>query len=149
MKTLHSLSDLTQYGVAVLTGEADRLGQRMLCDLSERGRDLVARFLGCPELDCFALPWNSSVGEVPAVSSVMLGRAALQELMLFAMTTDAAHAAVVRHPDGTLVGLGADDPYLERYRQLAAGMGYTIYTTLRSLNSQADRNMHVMTGRTV
>lgn len=51
--TLHSLADLSQFGVGILTGEADPFGMRLLCDLTEDGRDLVCAYLGATTSTAF------------------------------------------------------------------------------------------------
>jgi hypothetical protein len=52
MIVVESLRDLEQFGIIALTGEADALNYRILCDLTEQGRSLVAeafRLAACPE----------------------------------------------------------------------------------------------------
>lgn len=46
MKIIKTFSDLEPYGIKPLTGEACRVGRRVLCDLDDRGRKIVADMLG-------------------------------------------------------------------------------------------------------
>lgn len=70
-------------GINVLTGEACRLGQRLLCDLTEDAKGLVQQYFGA-EMK-FDKNNNSMVGDEPAVASVMMGRDTLREIAVFGM----------------------------------------------------------------
>ncbi len=70
-------------GINVLTGEACRLGQRLLCDLTEDAKALVQQYFGA-EIK-FDKNNNSMVGDEPAVASMMLGRDTLREIAVFGM----------------------------------------------------------------
>lgn len=48
MSYFGNLHDLQKYGINLLTGEADRLCLRVLCDVSEQGHTLLADFFGLP-----------------------------------------------------------------------------------------------------
>ena len=48
MKTVTCFNDLAAYGIEPLTGEACGLGYRILCDVTERGRNVVGKALGIP-----------------------------------------------------------------------------------------------------
>lgn len=148
MKTLHSLADLSTYGVGILTGEACSFGLRLLCDLTDPGWDLVAAYLGGPELDCFPPNWNSSVAGQPAVASVMLTRAALSDLCVFALFYR-ENATVVLERGGTYIGLSPSDEYYDKYEDIvnAPSSGYTVYRKLAH-RTDGGRNQHALTGRT-
>jgi hypothetical protein len=64
---LHDWHDLRQFGVEALTGEACRVGTRILCDLTPAGAGIVCDLLGISE-GTLADSWNSG----KAVSSIML-----------------------------------------------------------------------------
>ena len=103
MKTIYTLQDLEPYGVNLLTGEADRLSFRILCDLNEDGCALVSDYLGQPRDTKYADNWNSTVNGQPAIGSVMLSADTLWELARFALlTVDRFDAS-----DGRLVAGGA------------------------------------------
>jgi hypothetical protein len=57
MKTIDSWEKLIPYGIDPLTSEACGLSYRLLCDVTERGKTVLARMFGIPELT-LATPWN-------------------------------------------------------------------------------------------
>ena len=149
MKTLHSLADLSTYGVGILTGEACHYGLRILCDLTENGRDLVAAFMGAPEMDCFEENWNTSIAGVRAVSSVMLTRHTLADLCVFAMFfVEKADVVLVR--GDSVMGLQCTHEYYDRYMAIVnePNSGYTVYRKAAQAHRDG-RNLHTMTGRTL
>lgn len=150
MKVLTQFSGLQQFGINPLTGEACAYGLRILCDLTEKGADLVRSFLGAPELDCFPQNWNSvTAGEGErCVCSVLLPRSAMRDLMIFALFAEDECSEVLVSVEG-IYGLQPHDEYRERYLELAAERPtqYTVYT--RPQRATAGRNVHLFTGRTV
>lgn len=48
MKSCSTLKNLEQFGIKVLTGEADALGFRILCDLDEQGVQVFKECFGIP-----------------------------------------------------------------------------------------------------
>jgi hypothetical protein len=48
VKSINNWDDLREFGINALTGEADRTGQRILCDLNKEGRRIVYDLLGIP-----------------------------------------------------------------------------------------------------
>ncbi len=80
MKTISSLRDLEGYGIRPLTGEADALSYRALCDLTEEGRALVAETYGVLPSG-FPENWNSG-----AVASCMLPYDAWRHIAPIALT---------------------------------------------------------------
>ena len=146
MKTLQSTRDLQDFGINPLTGEACKFGMRVLCDLTEKGRDLVCVFLGGEMIDGFPENWNTQVGNEKAVSSVMLTHRALSDLMVFALLRD--HPVVLVR-GGSAVGLVEADTYYQSYLAIATDptSGYTIYRNPHAA-SPTTRNEHAFTGRT-
>ncbi|MGA2258279.1 MAG: hypothetical protein ABSG53_26735 [Thermoguttaceae bacterium] len=67
----HCLNDLRRFGVELLTGEADNLGFRVLCDLTAKGRELVAETYSLFSTG-FRENWNNGSRRDPHVASVML-----------------------------------------------------------------------------
>ena len=60
MKTIGNLYDgLRLYGINPLTGEACPFGQRVLCDLTPRGKKIVFDLLGIPPTIPLSENWNS------------------------------------------------------------------------------------------
>lgn len=78
MKSCNSFRDLAQFGIKSLTGEADALGFRILCDLDEQGVRVFKECFGIPhserhydgakcKIHGLAENWNSG-----SIASVML-----------------------------------------------------------------------------
>ena len=70
MKSCNSFRDLAQFGIKSLTGEADALGFRILCDLDEQGVRVFKECFGMPHQGDqvgLAENWNSG-----SIASVML-----------------------------------------------------------------------------
>lgn len=150
MKTIYTLQDLQPYGVNLLTGEADRLSFRILCDLNEDGCALVSDYLGLPRDTKYADNWNSRVGEKPALGSVMLSADTLWELARFALLTVDRFDAVIKA--NGLLGLNYDEPHATWPLQQAGSNLHFIYRNYAKGSSApgvGSRNTHTMTGRTL
>ncbi len=156
MKYLSNHSDLVQFGINPLTGEACGYGMRVLCDLSAAGCALVADFMGLrfnPDdpTACFPRNWNSKVGDRPAIASFMLTRSTVSDLMRFALFSVDNCDYVLENPDGSLYGLHEGDEYCTKYLEMARteeyhAKGYRIWTNFSKTGS---RNQHAFSGRTV
>lgn len=150
MKTIYTLQDLQPYGVNLLTGEADRLSFRILCDLNEDGCALVSEYLGQPRDTKYAANWNSTVNGQPAIGSVMLSADTLWELARFALLTVDNFDAVIK--TNCLRGLNYDEPYADGYMYQASENHHLVYRNYAKGSSApgvGSRNTHAMTGRTV
>lgn len=150
MKRIFNLQDLQPYGVNLLTGEADRLSFRILCDLNEDGCALVSDYLGQPRDTKYADNWNRAVNEKPALGSVMLSADTLWELARFALLTVDNFDAVIKA--NGLRGLNYDEPHAAWHLQQASGNQHFIYLNHAKGSSApgvGSRNTHAMTGRTV
>lgn len=158
MKTFH-LNDLKTIGINPLTGEADAYCMRLLCDLSESGCLLVARYHGLrydsSKLGSDASPftdnWNSMVGDVPAVASVMLTRETLWSIARFALYEQGYEYVIAT--DDTYYALKEWEEYTRPYLELASGNpAYKVFRNPAQTNTAqpraGDRNQHAMTGRT-
>lgn len=64
MKSCSSFSDLKQFGIHFLTGEADALGYRILCDLDEKGKKVFCECFGIPQHNKLAEGWNDGIASV-------------------------------------------------------------------------------------
>lgn len=84
MKTITCWNDLQPFGVIPLTGEACGLRYRILFDVTETGRKIVAKCFGIPKMT-LAEPWNRGTKEDPHVGSIMLTHEALLPLAVFAL----------------------------------------------------------------
>ena len=150
MKMISNMSDYAEFGINPLTGEADKYGKRLLCDLNEDGVELVRTWFGLPvPIDTarktFAESWNSRVGEKPSVGSVMLSRPALSEIIVFALVRGGEFDHVY-NDNGRLYALTQDEYMKYAENGLHFGEGWT-----RALRDRtgSDRNTHQMTGRTL
>lgn len=86
MKVIGGLRDLVDYGIDPLTGEADGLGFRVLCDVSERGLRLLNLAYGAEFK--LAEPWNRGRPGHESVGSLMLTHDAHMLLGIFALLED-------------------------------------------------------------
>jgi len=151
LKHLQSLTDLKDFGINPLTGEACAYSMRLLCDLSADGEELVAGFLGLRDTTSFPANWNSMVGEKDSVGSVMLTRSTLKELMYFALFNVEKCDVVIGTLDGSVIGLSVKDTYYQGYLDLAAASPekYTVQRNNATASAQGGRNEHQFTGRTL
>lgn len=148
-------SSLYSIGVNPLTGEACAFSQRILCDLSEKGAELIRDYLGLPPDTKLAPNWNTRVGNYDAVASVMLDRNAFHALGVFALLR-AGYQYVVC-PDGESVHFTAfADADLKEYADLGRYLdgsfaslmpNLRVYRNPRSTRAVGSRNEHAFTGR--
>lgn len=129
MKTLNSLSDLEQYGLSYLTGEACALSQRLLFDLNQDGVDLVKEYFGLLPGSMLAGNWNSQVNGKPAVASILLPKHPefYQELFKFLLFREGFDVVAIY---GGVVS-GMSDAELEEY-------GFQSLTGLLCRNPRGD-----------
>ena len=146
--SINSFNDLQQFGINPLTGEACKYGQRTLCDLNEKGCELVASFLGLVHNEVsrpFAANWNSTVNGEPAVASIMLTRGTMRDLSVFALLNVARCYAAIDTGDASLRGV--DEQHCRLYRELPSAGNFRFY--VNPTPGTGDRNQHAFTGRTV
>lgn len=147
---IYTWSDLKQFGISALTGEACAYSIRVLCDLSEAGRKHIAEFFGGLAEDGFNANWNSHVGDAPAVSSVMLPRGILSDLSQFLLFQDGALA--IAETPGTWLGVYAADRLKQYEAAIKEGTwaGHLIRNP-KALNPsqpvENSRNVHAFSGR--
>jgi len=79
MKSISCLNDLEKLnsGIILLTGEADALGYRILCDLTKAGVDLLHEVYG---VATFGENWNHGSDDNPHIGSVMLSSRAYLDI---------------------------------------------------------------------
>jgi len=140
---IRGLRDLEAFGISPLTGEACALSQRILCDVSEEGRLLLAEYFGFPGLK-LADNMNSQVAEQPAIGSVMLTRSSYSDLASFAFFRDGAHA-IVRGQDNSIQGI-YDKDLVQRYAEINADITRNPIQCSQGPRV-GTRNVHQMTGR--
>ena len=143
MKTIGSWSDLGEYGIVVLTGEACGLTYRLLCDVTEKGKRVIEK--------CFdsrltlESPWNRGSETAPHVGSIMLAPELRVPLAVFALLESGCTEVWV-YANNSVLGVEADDTpeRIEACRRMAPEAHVR---TLRYGGTAGDRNLHVMSGR--
>lgn len=144
MKTVASWNDLLPYGIDCLTGEACGLSYRLLCDLTEKGRKILAKAFGIPNLQ-LAEAWNRGGKDDPHVGSIMLAPELLTPIAVFALLENGCLEAWACC--GTVIGILPDD---DREECVAFIKRFHADKGLRRLAYQGtarDRNVHQMSGR--
>lgn len=146
------VGDLDQFGFSCLTGEACGLGMRALFDVSEDGKEVLARTLGLPSRNLILMqPWNG--GKFNA-GSVLLTYEMATTCAIFAMLLKNKCLEVwQRYDHGRLVG----DCYgMETAEELElaemTNIGASRDTSWRrwrmsSAPGSGDRNQHMISGR--
>ena len=148
MKTIRDARDLERYGINLLTGEACRVGRRILTDLSARGVCIVSDMLGIDHQQ-FRENWNSRVGGEPAVASFMLPNSMIRELMVWCLIKDGCTAIIETDEDYIYGREDSDDPekweelvdHCRKYRK------HIRTITLKDGPSRGNRMVHAMSGR--
>ena len=102
MKSISKLADLRQFGIITLTGEADHLGFRILCDLTPQGKRIVEE---CYGMGFHAENWNHSEGQT---ASAMIPWWAWKELAIVALFLE-GHTVLMT--DDAVFGLESGDEY--------------------------------------
>ena len=83
MKSITCWRDLQPFGIDLLTGEACGLMYRFLCDLTDQGKHVIEKCLGCRIIP--AKRWNRGTDEQPHIGSIMLSPDMLVPLSIFAL----------------------------------------------------------------
>lgn len=141
--------DMAQFGITGLTGESCAYSLRMLCDVSEEGKALLADFFGMPEI-ILARNWNSFVGSQPAIGSIMLPHDIVKKLAQFAFFRQGALAVVVTEREVTGVFEKELLTAYVKFTQEHPSSGHTLlrnHAVSSSAPRQGSRNVHAMTGR--
>ena len=143
MKTVNCWNDIEPYGIELLTGEACGLSYRLLCDVTEQGRKILAKCLGIPNLN-LAENWNRGRAEDPHVGSIMLTHEMLTPLAVFALLESGCKEVYL--VNNSVVGVEHSDPpdLIETVKRVA-GVEYARRLAYRG--TAGDRNVHVMSGR--
>ena len=102
MRHINSWNDLRAYGIMPLTWEACGLSYRLLCDVTEHGKQILEKCLDVRITP--AEPWNRD-----AVGSIMLPHEMLIPLGIFALLQSGC-TEVWRNGDA-LLGIEPNDPH--------------------------------------
>lgn len=141
-------NELQRFGINVLTGESCAYSMRLLCDVSQDGADLLCDFFGLPIDTAFQKNWNSTVGDKPAIGSIMLSRGVFDDLCRFILFSKAGAEEAIRTPAGSWTGYSdINDNMARSIAQVSGQEGWGRY---RNFNCKAasSRNAHAFTGRT-
>jgi hypothetical protein len=149
---IHSWSDMQQLGLNVLTGEACKFAQRLLCDVNEDGAALMLDYLGVAML---GKNWNSTVNGKPAVGSVMLHRESLLQVAEFAILRMPDLRAIIYKGGAGVSGLFTCHMTSQYLTLLKDWPSTTDKWTMRRVGksdpnvSEGSRNIHQASGRVV
>jgi len=140
-------SQLKDYGINPLTGEACAFSMRILCDLSEKGIELLQDFYGLlPDTINHQFPrnMNSRVGEDKAIASCMISRGVFKDLYQFILFKECWELIL----DGTceLTGM-SKETYNEIKDAWPKDTKVIINYKSAGQPSVGSRNVHAMTGR--
>jgi len=144
MKTITCFNDLLPFGIDPLTGEACGLSYRILCDVTENGRKILAKAFGLPTFT-LAEAWNRGGATDPHIGSIMLAFEMLTPLAVFALLeSGCTEVWLVR--EGGIIGIepGDDPEFIEANRLL---VGDRLARRLGYRGTAGDRNVHMMSGR--
>lgn len=144
VKQIACFADLRPYGIDCLTGEACGLGYRILCDVTEKGRLIIAKALGLPRNVQLAESWNSGTKEDPHVGCIMLADGMLVPIAVFALLESGCREARI-YEDGVVVGLELDDT--DEWMETRERFMRRRLRRLRYDGAAGDRNVHQMSGR--
>jgi hypothetical protein len=150
-KPVSRFFDMGQFGLTGLTGEACAYGMRMLCDVNEEGKALLAEFFGMHSI-ALERNWNGFVNEQPAIGSIMLPHDIVHKLAQFAFFRKGALAVVCTNRE--VNGIFTEER-LKEYKDLIEkypNSGYSLYRNHAISSSapmQGSRNIHAMTGRAI
>lgn len=146
MKVITCWADLRDYGIDYLTGEACGLSYRILFDVTKRGKHILEKCFGIPNMN---LPesWNAGSKSDPHVGSIMLARDMYVPIAVFALL-ESTCKEVWLLKDECLRGIESHDSeeYIELHRKLAEE-DKSIIRVFSYHGTAGDRNIHEMTGR--
>ena len=114
MKSISCLQDLRDFGIYPLTGEADSLSFRILCDMNGRGADIFCEALGIRR-EGLADNYNSG-----AVASAMISHDLVPTLGVIALIKDGCHTVFSATKQGhygtypIIYGMSGDGEELKR-----------------------------------
>ena len=162
IKHLRSWQDLERYGIIALTGEADALSFRLLCDLTASGEHIIGRLLGGNVTFNKGSNWNSRQGQQ---SSVLLPTDYFHPIATLCLFLVDGYTHMAWLETGGVVGVDVPqftqqlkDVYYEPgcplhwmdgvKRHIGDVRRWILSPTMPHPDTQvSDRNVHQMTGR--
>jgi hypothetical protein len=145
MIVLSNLQHLRPYGIDALTGEADALSYRILCDLTEKGKALICRTFGLVDVK-FEENWNPGRANDPNVAAIMLPIEVFAPLAVFALL-GAGFTEVYITKNDSVFAFEPDDVETEAYLKMVEIRRKVVSPTQRPGVTVGDRNVHQMSGR--
>jgi hypothetical protein len=144
MKTIARRDHLSEFGIVPLTGESCGLGYRILCDVTVKGKLILEKCLGIPDLK---LPpnWNTGSEAEPHVGSIMLAPELLVPIAVFALLENGCKEVWKVESQG-VHGIQHSDPP-DTAESLARWLGPDNLRRLAYRGTASDRNVHLMSGR--
>lgn len=107
MKTIESWAGMHPYGIVPLTAEVDGLKYRVVCDVTERGKQLLEKSLGIIDIQ-LGQNWDFGTNEEPHIGCVMLFPEILLMIGVYALFDDGCHEVWTTRNLG-LVGIQQGD----------------------------------------
>ena len=146
MQKINCWDDMRKYGVDLLTGEACGLSYRLLCDVTQKGKQTIQKALGVANLG-LADNWNRGDPHDPNIGSIMVVPELFIPLAIFSLLEHGCRE-VFQTKSGGLVGIeSADGP--ERVEAIKRLYADNFVRRYAYAGTAGDRNRHEMTGRTV
>ena len=140
--TIHNLSDLREFGINLLTGESCAFSRRLLCDVTQAGKDLIIQALGVQDIS-LCNSWNGG----DAIGSILLERDTLLTCAILALLKVSGTVEVWETQDGWLSAMDKAtlQLYIDNDYESEGVRKYRMF----SIGSIDGRNVHQMSGRTV
>lgn len=147
MGQINGWSGMKKYGIGFLTGEADAYSIRGLCDVNQKGKELLEKFFGGTIEIRLNTNWNSKVNGEESIGSIMLPYGILKELATFCLFQVDGYYCAIYHRDDSILGAFEED--FKRYQEFMPEIAYRLnwaYKADPSI-SRDGRNVHQMSGR--
>ena len=144
MKTISCWNHLSEFGIVPLTGESCGLGYRILCDVTAKGKIILEKCFGIPELT-LAPNWNTGSKADPHVGSIMLAPELLVPIAVFALLEDGCKEVWKVESAATFGIQPSDSP--DAPESVKKWLGTRGLRRLAYRGTAGDRNVHVMSGR--
>jgi hypothetical protein len=144
MKSITRWDHLSEFGNVPLTGESCGLGYRMLCDVTAKGKTILEKCFGIPDL---RLPdhWNTGSAAEPHVGSIMLAPELLVPIAVLALL-ESGCKEVWKVGDQGVHGIQFSDP-ADTAESLKKWLGVDNLRRLAYRGAAGDHNVHLMSGR--
>jgi hypothetical protein len=145
MKMLTNIRDLEPFGIQMLTGEACAFSMRLLCDINQKGLDLIQEYLGTGEIEVNSQWKNGDIGGCgERIGSMMLPHSVLWDLLVFAHLKQGFTVVRCRHD---ILVLDDDDKAHWKREDLSSVYDVVRYYDAIGGPRVGTRMVHQMSGR--